>query len=102
MIESIQIEFVVPSGNSLQALISIVKILNFSSAIQTECTVHAFPTLHRRGTLYEPTNERVYNSATEWNTIPNDLKKNLTWANTDFNWLALQSKCLQDDPTKSE
>ena len=51
---------------------------------------------------YEPTNEGVYNSATEWNTIPNNLKKNPTWANTDSNWLALQSKCFQDDPTKYE
>jgi len=33
MTESIQIEFVVPSGNSLQTPISIVKIKNFSSAI---------------------------------------------------------------------
>ena len=59
--------------------ISIIKIPNFSSVIQTECTIHAFPTLHRReSTPYEPTNECVYNSATEWNTIPNDLKKNPT------------------------
>ena len=77
MTESIQIEFVVPSGNSLQTPISIVEISNFSLALQTECTIHAFPSLHRRETApHEPTNERVYNSATEWNIILNDLKKN--------------------------
>jgi len=50
-----QIDFVVPSGNSLQTPISIVKILNFSSAIQIECIIHAFPTIHHRETIpYEP------------------------------------------------
>jgi len=44
-----------------------------------ECTIHAFPILHRREiTLYEPTDERVYNSVTEWNIILNNLKKNPT------------------------
>ena len=58
---------------------------NFSALLnQTECTIHVFPTHHRRETTqYEPTNEHVFNSATEWNTIPNDLKKNPTWANND-------------------
>ena len=39
---------------------------------------------------YEPTNERVSNSATLWNSIPNDLKKNSSWVNTDSptDWLS--------------
>ena len=64
MIDSIQIEFVVPSGNSLQTTISIVKIPNFSSVIQTKCIIHVFPALQRReSTPYESTNDHVYNSA---------------------------------------
>jgi len=44
-------------------LISIIKISNFSSAIQTKCTIHAFLTLYwRERTPYELTNEHVYNS----------------------------------------
>jgi len=68
-----------------QTPISIVMILNFLAQLnQTKCTIHAFLTLYRRETTpYERINIHVYNSATEWNIIPNDLKKNPTWANND-------------------
>ena len=85
----IHIEFVVPSGNAIQTPISIIRFqlqLNYPNGMQHTCLPN---TPRKRNTVWAD-NERVYNSAIEWKTILNDLKKNWTWANIDSptDWLS--------------
>ena len=75
------------------------KISNCSSVIQTECTIHAFPSHFTEEKHHMSRDQRMCLQLSNWMTSRRTHHEpTLTLQLTG----SLQSKCLQDGPTKSE